>query len=182
MINFSSQDILNFWFNELKPQDWFVKNLHLDKRISDQFKELHTIAALGELYRWRDTSRGRLAEIILLDQFSRNIYRNDPLSFSFDSMALTLSQEAIRNEAQLDLNIIEKSFLYMPYMHSESLLIHKEAVKLFNEKGLENNLKFELDHKAIIDKFGRYPHRNEILGRPSNPEELEFLKSPNSSF
>lgn len=178
----SCEELLNFWFNELKPKDWFIKNLDLDKRISTNFKSLHKSATLGELYKWRDTSRGRLAEIILLDQLSRNIYRNNPLSFTFDSLALALSQEAIRNDSQLDLNLVEKSFLYMPFMHSESLLIHEEAVKLFSEKGLENNLKFELEHKAIIEKFGRYPHRNEILGRSSSPKELDFLKGPNSSF
>ena len=175
-------EVFNFWFKELSPKNWFQKDLELDQRISIKFKELHTSASLGELYKWRNSPKGCLSEIILLDQFSRNIYRDDPKSFQFDGMALILSQEAIRNKVNLELTPIENSFLYMPYMHSESLSIHNEAVKLFQDKGLENNLNFEIAHKKIIEQFGRYPHRNEILGRVSTPEENEFLKSPNSSF
>jgi uncharacterized protein (DUF924 family) len=177
-----SNTVFNFWFEELKPENWFQKDLELDQRISKDFKELHTSATLGELFNWRNTPRGCLCEVIVLDQFSRNIYRDNPKSFQFDGVALTLSQEAIRSKVNLELNLVEKSFLYMPFMHSESLLIHEEAIKLFEEKGLENNLQFEISHKKIIEQFGRYPHRNEILGRVSTPEEIKFLKGPNSSF
>ncbi len=135
-----------------------------------------------ELSAWRDTPHGRLAEIIVLDQFSRNIHRDTPLAFAADPLALALAQEAVRVDAQRDLPLQQKSFLYMPFMHSESPLIHEQAVVLFGEPGLENSLEFELRHKAIIDRFGRYPHRNAVMGRASTPEEIVFLKAPNSSF
>ncbi len=97
-------------------------------------------------------------------------------------MSLILAQEAIRAKADQELSLEKKPFIYMPFMHSESKVIHPEAVRLFSQKGLEIGLEFELKHKAIIDKFGRYPHRNDILGRKSTPEEIEFLKNPDSSF
>ena len=117
-----------------------------------------------------------------MDQFSRNLFRDQPESFAFDSMALGLAQETIRLNADRDLPIQQRPFVYLPLMHSESPLIHASAVELFQQPGLENNLAFELQHKKIIDRFGRYPHRNEILGRISTPEEVEFLKQPGSSF
>lgn len=176
------QNVLSFWFEELTPRDWFVKSEILDQKIIDRFSDTHQAARQGVLFAWRSDPRGRLAEIIVLDQFSRNMFRNDPMSFSQDPLALVLSQEAVAQRADKELSNQEKSFLYMPYMHSESLLIHKEAVRLFQEPGLEGNYQFELKHKAIIERFGRYPHRNEILGRTSTTEEIEFLKEPGSSF
>ncbi|EWH08044.1 hypothetical protein DS2_19376, partial [Catenovulum agarivorans DS-2] len=125
---------------------------------------------------------GSLAEIIILDQFSRNIYRDQPEAFASDAMALALAQFAISQQFDQQLLPIQQAFLYMPFMHSESKLIHVEAVKLFEAAGWTNNLEFELQHKNIIDKFGRYPHRNKILGRQSTKEEIEFLQQPNSSF
>ena len=139
------------------------------------------MAASGELYTWRHTDLGRLAEIIVLDQFSRNIFRDSPKAFASDSMALALAQEAIHNEAHLKLKTVEKSFLYMPFMHSESLVIHQEALKHFSEKGLETNYDFELKHYNIIKRFGRYPHRNKVLGRESSSEELDFLENEKDS-
>ena len=125
---------------------------------------------------------GRLAEIIVLDQFSRNIYRGTPLSFAYDPLALALAQEAITAKANQSLNPDQKAFLYMPFMHSESPAIHEIALELFKEPGLESNLDFEIRHKTIIDRFGRFPHRNEILGRQSTGEEISFLKEAGSSF
>jgi len=125
---------------------------------------------------------GRLAEIIVVDQFSRNIYRGTPKAFQWDPMALCLAQEAIRVKADSELSNAKRAFIYLPYMHSESLKIHQQAVELYSAPGLELNLEFEMKHKVIIEKFGRYPHRNDILGRPSTPEEVEFLKQPGSSF
>lgn len=110
------------------------------------------------------------------------MYRDQPQSFASDPLALALSQEAIIAEADQELTPTEKSFLYMPFMHSESAAIHKVAVALYEANGIESNYQFELKHKAIIDEFGRYPHRNEILGRVSTPAELEFLSGPGSSF
>ncbi len=176
------RDVLAFWFEELKPQEWFQKSDELDKAISDKFGALHKSATLGELEEWRTTPRGRLAEILVLDQFSRNIYRDKPESFASDPMALVLSQEAIRQKSHQELSAPKRAFLYMPYMHSESKKIHREAMELFSEPGLEFNKDFEVKHKEIIDRFGRYPHRNTILGRTSTPEEVEFLKQDGSSF
>ncbi|MDX8382008.1 MAG: DUF924 family protein [Ghiorsea sp.] len=178
----SLDDVLNFWFQSLEPQQWFVKDTALDARIQNQFATTHAAIAVGELESWRDFPEGRLAEIIVLDQFSRNMFRDAPQAFAFDSLALVLAQEAIRSKADIELPIEQRAFLYMPYMHSESALIHEKAVQLFSLPGAEYNYEFELKHKAIIDKFGRYPHRNAILDRESTPEEIEFLIQPNSSF
>ena len=123
-----------------------------------------------------------MAEIIVLDQFSRNIYRDQAQAFAYDSLALALAQEAISLQLDAQLSPEQRSFLYMPFMHSESKLMHEYALKLFQRLGNEINLSFEKKHKIIIDRFGRYPHRNEILGRTSTAEELEFLTQPNSSF
>ncbi|WP_418114343.1 DUF924 family protein [Vibrio scophthalmi] len=176
------QQVLDFWFNQLEAKDWFVANQEVDNAIRDQFGDLLKQASQAELFTWRVTPEGRLAEIIVLDQFSRNIYRNTPQAFSQDPLALGLAQEAIRLEADKSLTTIERSFLYMPFMHSESAAIHKQAVVLFSQPGMENNYDFELKHKLIIDRFGRYPHRNVILSRESTTEEIEFLSQPGSSF
>lgn len=176
------REVLRFWFEDIKPEEWWKPSVDLDKAICDKFGELHRSATLGELEEWRSSPRGRLAEIIVLDQFSRNIYRGKPQAYAWDSMALTLSQEAIRQRANEELSAPKRAFLYLPYMHSESKKIHREAMELFGQPGLEYNLEFEIKHKAIIDRFGRYPHRNNILGRESTPEELKFLEEPGSSF
>lgn len=176
------ETILDFWFNELTPEDHFIKNNDLDKMITQRFLEVHHQVAKGETYKWRETIHGRLAEIIVLDQFSRNMFRDDQESFSYDNLALILAQEALQQPDFNQLSIEEKAFLYMPFMHSESAIIHEIAVELFSEPGLENNLDFEHRHFDIIKRFGRYPHRNKILGRTSTPEELAFLEEPNSSF
>ena len=176
------QDVLEFWFDELTPKDWFTGGEEIDALIEARFSDLHRSAAQGELFEWRQSAHGRLAEIIVLDQFSRNIGRNSPTAFSADPMALALAQEAVAGGFDHQLNEQQKSFLYMPYMHSESLLVHEQAVELFSQTGLEHNLDFEFKHKVIIERFGRYPHRNEVLGRASTPEEIEFLQQPGSSF
>ena len=174
--------VLDFWFNELTPKQWFVKDEELDLVITKKFSSVHTQASQCELNHWRETIEGRLAEIIVLDQFSRNIYRDTPQAFAQDNLALALAQEAIASGEDNLLSDQQKAFLYMPFMHSESLAIHEQAVELFNKPGLENNLDFELKHKVIIEQFGRYPHRNNILGRASTKQELDFLTQPNSSF
>lgn len=176
------QDVLNFWFKELTPNQHFEKNEKLDQDIKERFSEIHKAIVAGETYIWRDTIHGRLAEIIVLDQFSRNMYRGEKESFAYDSLALILAEEAIRQPDIDELTTQEKAFLYMPYMHSESDLIHQQAEVLFSEPGLETYLDFENRHYEIIKRFGRYPHRNNILGRQSTPDEIAFLKEPNSSF
>lgn len=174
--------LVNFWFCEIEPAKRWKKDPTFDRLIEKRFLSLHSAAARGELFHWRSEPEGRLAEIILLDQFSRNIFRGKPESFLYDGMALILAQEAITSGADSDLPPEKKAFIYMPYMHSESAVIHETALKLFSQPGIEANLEWEIKHKAIIDRFGRYPHRNEILGRKSTPEELDFLARPGSSF
>jgi uncharacterized protein (DUF924 family) len=176
------QEVLDFWFNDIEPKQWFEKNIDFDNTIKDRFGALHRQAIQGELSAWRDSPKGALAEIIVLDQFSRNIYRDQPESFAADPMALALAQVAISNGFDVELSPTERSFLYMPFMHSESAVIHKQAVTLFSELDIVNSLDFELKHKKIVDRFGRYPHRNAILGRKSSSEELAFMAEPDSSF
>lgn len=174
--------VLDFWFGELSPRQWWSGSDEVDRRVAARFGACLAAAARCELYAWRASPAGRLAEIVVLDQFSRNIHRNTPQAFACDSLALALAQEAVAVHADGELDAARRAFLYMPYMHSESLLIHAQAVKLFSLPGMENNLAFELRHKEIIERFGRYPHRNAALGRVSTPEEIEFLKTPGSSF
>jgi uncharacterized protein (DUF924 family) len=176
------QAVLNFWFEEIPEQSWWVADPGFDVLIRQRFGQVLEQAARAELSDWRTTPMGRLAEIIVLDQFSRNVYRDTARAFSQDAMALALSQEAIAAGAPLEMKAIEQCFLFMPFMHSESRLIHQQAEVLFRQAGLKSNLEFELKHKAIIDRFGRYPHRNKILGRTSSAEEIEFLQQPGSSF
>lgn len=177
-----ASDVLNFWFYELSASDWFAKSDTLDNTIRDRFATLHEAASHCELYHWRSNAEGRLAEIIILDQFSRNIFRDTKQAFATDRLALALAQEAVAQRLDRSLTVQQRAFLYMPYMHSESLLIHEQAVKLFDQPGLEESLDFEYKHKAIIERFGRYPHRNASLGRKSNKAEREFLQQDGSSF
>lgn len=177
-----SSEIIKFWFDEIPSKNWWIKDSDFDNDLQERFLHIYEKAVRCELFSWRMSAEGRLAEIIVLDQFARNMFRGDPRSFLYDPLALSLSQTAIQIGADKELESSKKAFLYMPYMHSESAAIHEEAVKIFSQSGLESNLDFELKHKAIIDRFGRYPHRNEILGRKSTTEELEFLNGPNSSF
>ncbi|MEE4409290.1 MULTISPECIES: DUF924 family protein [unclassified Serratia (in: enterobacteria)] len=176
------KQIIDFWFEEIDPVMWFKKDDDFDSRLQVRFGELWHAAAAGELAHWRDTIEGRLAEVIVLDQFSRNLYRGTPRAFSSDCMALVLAQEAIRSGQCEQLSREQRGFLYLPFMHSESAVIHRQALALYTELNNGEQLEFELRHKAIIDRFGRYPHRNAILGRMSTPEEEEFLQQPGSGF
>lgn len=174
--------ILSFWFGELGPHQWFSKDPVLDAHMRERFLELHTCCMAGELAAWRQTPQGALAEVILLDQFSRNMFRDTPAAFASDPLALALAQQALERGFQHQLSPVEHGFLLMPFMHSESRLIHRQALTLFEQLGDPSRLYYEQLHKAIIDRFGRYPHRNAVLGRISTAEELEFLQQPGSSF
>lgn len=176
------QTILQFWFDEIDPKMWWSSDQDFDTSIRDRFLPILEQAVRGELFAWRKEPKGRLAEVIVIDQFSRNIYRNTPLAFAHDPIALVLAQEAIAAGAHINMTPIERSFLYLPFMHSESKKTHEWAEQLYRSNGLLHQYEFELKHKAIIDRFGRYPHRNEILGRMSSAEEVDFLKQPGSSF
>ncbi len=174
--------ILSFWFQEITPKQWWGKSPELDQLITRRFGAVHKSAADCELFAWRETARGRLAEILVLDQFSRNIYRELATAFTCDPLALALAQTAVAVQADRELDVQERSFLYMPFMHSESPAIHAVAMTLFDTPGLDSGLDFERKHKEIIDRFGRFPHRNTLLGRKSTPEELEFLNTSGASF
>ncbi len=176
------QDVLRFWFEEISSAQWWKVDTEFDRLITQRYATVHLQATRGELFEWRARAEGRLAEIIVLDQFSRNLYRAQPGAFAADSMALALAQEAVAGGADLELAIERRSFIYMPYMHSESALIHIEAERLFKQHTSENSYAFEMRHKAIIDRFGRYPHRNGVLGRDSSAQEIAFLAGPGSSF
>lgn len=176
------ETVLNFWFKETEARKWWIKDSAFDALIRERFLALHAQAQAGELFSWRKGgSHGRLAEIIVLDQFSRNMFRDTPGAFASDPLALILAQEAVACGADKALNQDERSFMILPFMHSESRLIHEAALALYRSSK-PDSLEFELRHKAIIDRFGRFPHRNVILGRESTGEEIEFLKQPGSSF
>jgi uncharacterized protein (DUF924 family) len=174
--------ILRFWFEEATAQQHFGKDEKFDAEIRQRFGDTHTAASHGELFEWRSTPEGRLAEIIVLDQFSRNMFRDSARAFACDQMALVLAQEAVHTGVDHKLAQDQRLFLYMPYMHSESRRIHAVALGLFEALGLAENLQYELKHKAIIDRFGRFPHRNALLRRESTAEEKEFLRQSGSSF
>ena len=176
------QPILHFWFTELTPKHHFAKDAALDEAIRTRFGATLASAARCELFAWRATPEGRLAEVLVLDQFSRNVYRDTPQAFAQDALALALAKELVASGQDRSLPLAQRSFAYMPYMHSESALVHAQAALLFAQPGMEDTLRFELRHKQIIDRFGRYPHRNAPLGRASTPEELAFLSEPGSRF
>jgi uncharacterized protein (DUF924 family) len=171
----TAMDILSFWFSETSRPRWFAKEPSFDAVVSARYGAVLQAAKRGELFQWRETIRGRLAEIIVLDQFSRNIHRGTATAFECDAQALVLAQEAVRDETRYELMPDEKAFLYMPFMHSESPVIHEEGLKLFSEVGLESHLAYEEEHRRVIQKFGRFPHRNAILGRASTAEEELYL-------
>ncbi len=167
--------ILHFWFTELTPKHHFAKDAALDEAIRTRFGATLAAAARCELFGWRTTPEGRLAEVLVLDQFSRNVYRDSPRAFAQDALALALAQELVASGQDRSLPLAQRNFAYMPYMHSEFAL-------LFAQPGLEDTLRFEQRHQAITLRFSRYPHRNAILGRQSTPEELAFLSEPGSGF
>lgn len=179
--------ILEFWFEELEPSDWFKKSEELDSKIKEEFLETFQEATKGNLNNWRENAKSSLALIILLDQFSRNMFRDKKEAFENDSLALEIAKESIEKKFDLELGE-KKTFMYMPLMHSETIEDQKECIRLFSKATLENleayvnNLKFAIAHYEIIKKFNRFPHRNKILERESTKEEEEFLKQPNSSF
>jgi uncharacterized protein (DUF924 family) len=177
--SFEPSEVLDFWFG-MSDSDRWSKGKLLDPVIITKFSSVHAAAAAGELWRWRESPLGRLAEIIVLDQFSRQIYRDRPAAFANDPIALVLAQESVRVGADKTVNEEKRQYFYMPFMHSESLKIHVSAEGLFAQ--LPGNLRYEVKHRAIIERFGRYPHRNAIIGRISTPEEAAFLKTPGSSF
>lgn len=178
----TSANILHFWFIETDKKNWFSKSDGFDELLRVRFGQTLEQASRGELYHWRNSAEGRLAEIIVLDQFSRNIFRDSPKAFSQDTLALVLAQEMVAQRLDNQLDDLQIAFCYMPFMHSESSLIQSQSVELFSSPRTQSNLSFAIRHKDIIDEFGRYPHRNQVLGRESSEAELAFLQTPGSSF
>ncbi|MBL4782064.1 MAG: DUF924 domain-containing protein [Porticoccaceae bacterium] len=174
--------VIEFWFEQITPGQWWKKSADFDALIREKFADLHQSATHCELAVWRRRPLGRLAEIIVLDQFSRHIYRDQAAAFTHDNLALALSQQTIASGSDRCLPAKKRGFLYMPFMHSESHEIQKEALLLFGQADLESHISSAQRHHAIIERFGRFPHRNKILGRASSSEELAFLRQPGSAF
>lgn len=172
-------EVLRFWFAD--PDRWWVKDPAFDAEIRDRFGALHAAIERGEHEAWLDTPRGALAYVIVLDQFSRNIFRGTPGMFAADARALAATNAAIARGHDAALSPQERGFLYMPLMHSEALADQDRSVALFGALGT-GQLDYAERHRDIVRRFGRFPHRNAILGRASTPEELEFLTQPGSSF
>ncbi len=192
--------ILDFWFGEIKDgltvedrnKFWFMPNADVDSTIWDKFEDLVRQAGSEKLKNWQSTARGSLALIILLDQFTRNIYRGKPDAFKYDSIARRMCTEGIKNGTDKKLEIIERCFYYLPLEHSENLEDQDRCVKLFEEllvrvdkskiTLIKNSLDYAVLHRSIIEEFGRFPHRNKILNRESTKQELDFLLKQGNKF
>jgi uncharacterized protein (DUF924 family) len=172
----SAHDVLNFWFVEHGYEDWFGGKPDFDEKLAARFGELHEQVSHGEAWHWRETANGRLAEIIMLDQFSRQLHRGTARAFAQDGMALVLAQQAIFEGADKEVELGRTMFFYMPFMHSESLVIQEEGVRLFETMGDEKTLKYMTDHRDTIARFGRFPFRNKALGRQSTPEDVAYMR------
>ena len=170
------RSILDFWFSETDPQHWWLIKSDFASRLMTRFPDVLNQARQGELSSWRRVADGRLAEILVLDQFSRIAFHGTPQAYAQDGMALVLLQEAIRSGADLAFRPEQRQYLYLPFLHSESLLIHQQAERMFERLALPRAYECAKEHRKILERFGRYPHRNAILGRESTPQEQEFLQ------
>lgn len=175
-------EVLEFWFDEKHIPLQFAENDEFDELIRSKFLDTWKAGAEGLLVGWRDTIKGRLAEIIVLDQFSRNLFRNDIRTYTQDKMAIALAQEVVFHEDYDELNVMEKKFILLPFMHSESLDLHDWAAPHFEDMGDQGTLYFERKHKEILEHFGRYPYQNADLGRQSTEEELKWLEEKDGNF
>ena len=195
----SPEDVIRFWLGEpeapplANAERWWKKDEAFDREIKERFGETLERAVRGELSAWQSTPRGRLALVILCDQFSRNIFRGTARSFAQDELARAVAIESFSAADDLALTPVEVSFVLMPFMHAEDLALQQRAIDGYaklseaatDEKlraNFDNSVKYGKLHKVIIERFGRFPHRNAILGRDSTPEEAEFLTQPGSSF
>ena len=179
-MNYSA--VTKFWFEEIDPQKWFEKNENFDSMVSKRFLHLVELALESKLNNWKENLEGCVGLTILLDQFTRNIYRDKPKAFAGDSKALDLCFHAIKEGYLLSGNSLWRHFLLMPMMHSENLAIQEMSLPLFKKYTNERTFEFAKRHHNIISKFNRFPHRNRVLGRDSSKEEMIFLSKPGSSF
>lgn len=177
-----AQVVLDFWFSEIQPAQWWKKDPEFDHQIRQRFGPWLDAARLGDLEHWRANALGALALVIVLDQFSRNIYRESARAFAADAQALAIAMAVVDAGWDQQLTSQQKHFLYMPFMHSESLPVHERALLLFGALEGDDPAGFERRHWDIIRRFGRYPHRNAVLRRESTAEELVFLQQPGSRF
>jgi uncharacterized protein (DUF924 family) len=172
------EEILEFWFEKTSTKQKFTKDEKFDSLIREKYLDLYWRVVNRETTDWEAVPEGILAEIVVLDQFSRNMFRGDKQSFAEDALALELAEKMVEKGLDKKISLEKRSAIYMPYMHSESREVHEKALEIFKKFAKESSdnttLEYELKHKSIIDKFGRYPHRNEVLGRESTPEEITF--------
>jgi uncharacterized protein (DUF924 family) len=189
----SPADVLAFWFGrEGEPgygefrDEWFRKDEAFDREVTDRFGDLYEQAAAGDLDGWREEAEGCLALAIVLDQFPRNMFRGDARTHATDGQALDAAKYAIERALDRELPAFQRMFLYMPFMHAESVEDQRRSVELFEglaaEPGGPDVREYAVGHRDIVERFGRFPHRNAILGRETTPEEAEFLTQPGSSF
>lgn len=171
-------DVLEFWFAELTPEQWWKRSRTVDETIASRFGALYERLAGAVPDDWLAMPRGRLAAVIVLDQFPRNLFRDDARAYATDARALRLAQDAVAEGADAALTQTERGFLYMPFQHSEDADVQARSVELFAAVPEAEQLDWAVKHKQVIDRFGRFPHRNAVLGRESTPEEIEFLKKP----
>jgi uncharacterized protein (DUF924 family) len=170
----SAQDVLAVW-REAGPDKWFKKDAAFDDAIQARFLETYEAAAAGTLADWERTSEGAYALILLLDQFPRNMFRNDPRTFATDRQAKTVAERAIARGFDKDFDAREQNFFHLPFTHSEELADQERCVALALSTGDADNLKWAQLHADVIRRFGRFPHRNKVLGRDTTPEEQAFL-------
>jgi len=171
------QDLIEFWFSEEASNHWFNSTKAFDRTLSEAYEDTWVEAKQGKLDYWRQSAVGSLALIIVLDQLPLNMFRGQAKSFSTEAQSREVAYVAIEKDFDQELPSNQKSFMYMPFMHSEDLDDQALAVKLFNKPGLEGNYRFARHHYNIVERFGRFPHRNKILGRKSSDAEIEYLKS-----
>jgi uncharacterized protein (DUF924 family) len=174
--------VLTFWFVTHDEDDWFGARPEFDAELAGAFTATHAWVAAGNAVAWRTSPSGRLAEIIVLDQFSRQLFRKRPEAYATDPMALGLARELVATGGDLTLEPRRRMFAYLPFMHSEDLKVHEEAAPLFAAFGDDKFSDFERRHIETLERFGRYPYRNEALGRTSTAEEIEYMKSGNGMF
>jgi uncharacterized protein (DUF924 family) len=172
------QMVIDFWFSPEVEKHWFSSTPALDRDILERFEQLWVSAAAGELDPWRHSAAGALALVIVLDQFPLNMFRNQAAAFKTEQQAVAVTKQAIDDGLDSVLIGSQLAFLYMPLMHSELMSDQDLSVKLYENAGLKANEKFARHHREIVRRFGRFPHRNEILGRESSAEEIAYLESP----
>ncbi len=171
----SARELLELWFDEASKPFWFRSTPEFDRQLAKRFGALWERGRSGTLADWQTSAEGCLALVILLDQIPLNIFRNQPLSFSTEQASREVAEYAIARGWDKQLDNTRRAFLYLPFMHSESKADQDRSVALFEAAGLNDNLKWARHHRDIVHRFGRFPHRNEILGRESTRDELAYL-------